>query len=131
MTTTSEMWKRTSEYSEDVTKNGRQLAFAGVAVCWVLREQGKLSEVLVLSLGFFALFFFLDYIQNVVGFLVRSIWLRSVEVKLYKDKKPIDGDIDQPWWIDRPGFILFCVKVTMLPIAFGCIVKHVITVMLV
>jgi len=121
----SDIWARAIEYSDDVTRNVRQLALGGVAVCWVLKGQAGLDDRLLWTLGLFVVFFTLDVLQGVFGFLIRRIWLYRMERKLHKNGKSIDGEVDQPRWIDSPSFVCFLLKVTALLAAYALLGLHI------
>lgn len=121
------LWARTAEYSDDVTKNSRQLALGGVAVCWILKDPHGLDFGLLCSLGFFCLFFFLDVAQGCVAFLIRRVWLHGVEEKRHATAQPINAEVDQPRWIDVPGFYLFIMKVLALLVAYLFVITHVVS----
>lgn len=122
------IWTRATEYSEDVTKNARQLALGGVAVCWVLKGAGALDAKLLWALGFLVLFFTFDILQGFLGFMVRRVWLYFVEKQRHRAGQSIDGEVDQPRWLDSPSFVLFNAKVAALLTAYAFVIAHVIAV---
>lgn len=115
-------WSHYVAYTRDITEFSRKLAFAGIAICWVIKpEQGGFSNASLAALALFALFFVLDIAQYSSGAVRWYSWIKSQEKKNFEEKGSLEGDYSPPEDLDRPAFIAFWAKVVALSLAFVAI----------
>ncbi|KJG18388.1 hypothetical protein [Photobacterium angustum] len=88
----------------------RQLAFAGIAVCWVFSVKSKtgylLDKQLVLSILFFCLGLLLDLLQYFYSSAAWGFYSRYKEKRVPND----DHDFLAPRWINWPTLLLYWTK---------------------
>ena len=57
----SDVWASYDTYTGELTKHSRQIAFGGVAMCWLLRTAtGAMPRWTLIGLGLLVAFFVLD-----------------------------------------------------------------------
>lgn len=98
--TNSEAWEKSFvSYTEDLTKHGRRLGFAGFALAWVLRTGDFAFPVpVLLSLIGLCVFFLLDISQYWKAARDNRAWLRHQEAT-----KGVKGDFsERPAALDEP-----------------------------
>lgn len=92
----------------------RQLAFAGFAVVWILREtSGQVSQDLAPAAAMFALTLLLDAMQYAIGSLIWIVFYNHHYEKTLSD----DAKVDIPGAINWPTY--FCFWAKMVAIAIG------------
>ena len=124
-----EVWQEYKEYTKDVTVNSRRLAFGAAALCWFFKSlpPAPMFPTLILwALGCVVLFFTLDLLQYGVSAFILRFWMQRQEQKRWDETGTIDGDYPKPRWIDRPAFVMWCVKLVVLLAAFAFIGRHLI-----
>lgn len=115
----SEAWKNYEGYTRDVTEFSRKLAFAGIAIIWVLKpEENIFSNISLLSLSFIVTYFLVDIVQYLTGAIRWYRWINSEEESNFKQTGSIDGDYTPPVRLDKPVFYLFWIKVFFLILGF-------------
>ena len=115
----SEAWGNYKDYTRDVTEFSRKLAFAGIAIVWVLKpEDGSFTNLSLLALAFVVMYFLGDVAQYLTGAIRWYIWINSEEEKNIENTGGIEGDYSPPVSLDTPVFYLFWVKVALLIIGF-------------
>jgi len=118
----SEIWSHYKDYTRDVTEFSRKLAFAGIAVCWVLRNAtGAFSRITLFALAFIVSFFIADILQGLSGAVRLKHWIEAEEQKKWDKTGKIDGDYVKPKSLDRPSYIFFLIKIVLLLIGFALI----------
>lgn len=116
----AELWASYNNYTLDLSKLTRQLAFAAAALCWFFRTpRTTFPPHIYVALTFVVAFFIADILQYFSGAWLVRIWTRKEEVRRWQEGQNIEGDYDKPWWLDVPPFVLFNVKIIALLAAFG------------
>jgi hypothetical protein len=108
-----------------VSDINRQLAFAGIAVCWIFKKDVvglvQLPQELILPLTLFVITLALDIFQYIYQTVVWSIFWKS------KENKPgvtLDSDFDaHPIW-SSIAYIIFGLKVIVNLIGYFLIIKY-------
>lgn len=114
----SEVWKTYEFYTEKLTEQGRKLAFAIAAICWFFKTpEITFPEYILYSLLFVVSFLLFDLLQYLIGALLNGVYARYQEIKMWKQKHTIMGDIEKPAWIDKPVVTLFIIKNVILVIS--------------
>lgn len=117
--TNKEVWDQYKEYSQSTSEISRKIAFAGIAICWLFRDKNNDFPTLVMySLIFLLIYFFLDLMQYLISALLLKKWIRKEEIKMWEYIGKIEGNYNKPIWIDIPAFSLFISKLTFLIISF-------------
>ena len=115
-----EAWENYKEYTRDVTEFSRKLAFAGIAIVWVLMpEEGLFSNMSLLALVFIILYFLGDVTQYLTGALRWYRWINSEEEKNIELSGSIEGNYSPPLSLDVPVFYLFWIKMVFLVLGFA------------
>ncbi|MHC4424465.1 MAG: hypothetical protein ACYSYV_00040 [Planctomycetota bacterium] len=115
-----EVWAQYKDYTRDVTDYSRKLAFAGAAICWMLKSSdGSFSKNILVALAFFVGYFISDVFQSLAGALLLRRWIRQEEIKQWRENESIDGDYLKPARLDYPSFAFFLLKVSFLLVGFG------------
>lgn len=114
-----EAWGQYKDYTRDITEFSRKLAFAGAAICWVLkRKDGTFPEHVLTALVFIVGFFIADILQSFIGALLLRRWITKEEIKKWMEFQTIEGEYQKPRWLDYPSYTLFIVKIVLLLIGF-------------
>ena len=117
--TNKEVWTQYKEYSQSTSDISRKLAFAGIAICWLFRDQNSGFPKLVFNALIFLLVFFLfDLLQYLITTLLLKKWIRKEEIRMWETTNKIEGNYQKPTWIDMPAFTLFTCKIIALIISF-------------
>lgn len=120
-----ELWQSYESYTAAVTANARKLAFAGAAVCWFFKNsEHQFPRAILTALLCIVIFFVADLLQFVVASALLRVWIRRQERAHWKEAGTIKGDFPKPWWLDRPAYALWWVKVVALLAAFFFIGAH-------
>jgi hypothetical protein len=121
--TNKEVWTQYKEYSQNASEILRKIAFAGIAFCWLFRNQNnQFPNLVFLSLIFLIFFFIFDLFQYLFATLMLKIWIRKKEIEMWNNTGKIEGDYQLPTWLDLPAFILFLSKATTLLVTFVLLV---------
>ena len=114
-----ECWQQYATYTKDITDQGRKLGLVIGAACWFFKTpQASFPFWVLLSLLFLVAFFLLDLLQLLCAAVLLRWWTRSEEKKMWAEKNTIDGDVEKPWWLDKPPFVCFVVKIGALLASF-------------
>ncbi len=115
----STAWSNYVDYTRDLTEFSRKLAFAGIAICWVLKpENGSFSQTTLIAISLIVLFFVLDITQYSLGAIRWRNWIQAEENKKFEKTGSIEGDYSPPQDLDHPVFITFWLKVAVLSLGF-------------
>lgn len=105
---------------------GRQLAFAGIATVWLLRDEGArpIGNFLLIALTLLVLALLLDFLQYVV---CGAIW-RNFYNKHFDEHKNDDACVDVPDELARPIYRFYWWKIRLLASGYvflliGAIIK--------
>jgi len=116
----ADLWKSYSEYTSDLTKHSRQMAFGGIAICWFFRSAEVTFPPLILGALFaFVVYFALDVSQHTVAAWKLRRWTLDEEQRQWDEAATIDGEYELPAKLDRIPFRLFLLKTAVLLIAFA------------
>lgn len=116
----AELWKSYSEYTSEATKQARQLAFGGTAICWFFRSaEVTFPPLIALAMLVFILYFAVDAVQYITAALQLRRWTRGEENRQWNESGTIDGQYDKPVELDAWPFRLFALKLATLFAAFG------------
>lgn len=122
----SDLWGRYGEYTRDVTEHSRKLAFAGLALCWIFKDNSNhFPFSVLLALLFFLAYSIADILQPLLGALTLKKFLENEERTTFLDTGFEPTEVTKPRRVDRPAFVLFVVKVILLGCAFICLITHV------
>ena len=117
--TNKEVWNQYKEYSQSTSEILRKIAFAGIAFCWLFRNQNNnFPHLVFIALILLIFFFIFDFFQYLSATLILKYWIRSEEIRFWKINGTIEGDYQLPTWLDLPSFILFIIKALTLLISF-------------
>ncbi len=121
-----ELWAQYQSYTRDVTENGRKLGFAAAAICWFFKDPGRVAfPIFILwSLGLLVIYFGCDVLHPFWASLRVKRFTETEEERLYKATQSIEGDIEKPRWVDKPAFVLYCLKVIFLLGSFAMLIAE-------
>ena len=109
--TNQEAWAQYKEYSHTTSEIARKFAFAGIAICWFFKsEENKFSEIVLLALILFVIYFLFDLLQYLVSSFLYKNWIRKSEIKKWEQTGKIEVDYYNPTWIDVCSFYSFYPK---------------------
>lgn len=115
----SELWKSYEFYTGELTKFSRQLAYAAAAICWFFKsEEVTFPKPITVSLLFLVLFFVFDILQYFISAHLLRWWTRKEEKVMWAEGETLDGEYNKPWWVDKPAFVFFNLKVLALFASF-------------
>ncbi len=115
----SEVWEVYKDYTKDITELSRKLAFAGVAIVWVLKpEEGAFGTVCLLSLILIVGYFLADISQYLTAAFRWYRWINKKEEEIYHATGDIEGDYSPSTELDIPVRYLFWIKVVLLLLGF-------------
>ena len=120
----ADVWENYKEYTRDVTENSRKLAFAGVAICWILRrDDGSFPVLAIGALLFIVAYFILDIVQSMVSAIRLKRWIQQEEKTIWEEsnQESIEGEYLLPRDLDRPAQIIFYCKIGALLFGFSFI----------
>jgi uncharacterized protein involved in cysteine biosynthesis len=121
----ADLWESYTRYTRDLTEHGRTLGFAGVAICWLLKNNDLTFPLTIyIALFFFVLYFIADVSQALCGALQHKKLAERLEHELRVANKPDDTEIDKPRSLDWPAFRFFLAKGVLLAMGFGFIAIH-------
>ena len=124
---TSDVWEQYQVYTRDLTENGRKLAFAAAAICWILQEDASAFPFLIVVAFLFVVgFFILDILQYAWGAASNYRLARKTEVEGWerlpeeRRKKPgaPDFPVDKPDGMDKPMRWMLTAKTASLAVGF-------------
>jgi len=117
--TNKEVWSQYKEYSQSTSDISRKMAFGGIAVCWLFRDQNTgFPQLVFSSLIFLLIFFLFDLLQYLITTLLLKKWIRKEEIKMWEAVGAIEGNYQKPTWVDLPAFSFFIIKIIALIISF-------------
>ena len=123
--TGKEHWSSYREYTRDITEHGRNLGFAGAAICWIFKRDDLTFPLMIyIALFFFVAYFIADILHALSAALTLKFFIRYHEIKLHEETGSIEGEIPKPAWVDRPAFTFFIIKCVLLIIGFAFIGFH-------
>jgi hypothetical protein len=106
-------------YTRDITEFLRKLAFAGIAICWIIKpEYGGFPSVTLAGIGLIVLYFIFDILQYCLGAILWRNWIRAQEKKYLKENNSLEGDYSPPDDLDHPVFYAFWIKIFLLFLGF-------------
>ena len=124
---TTDVWEQYGFYTRDLTENGRKLAFAGAAICWILKEDATTFPYLVVWAFLFVVGFFLfDILQYAWGAGSNFFLARATEEEYWskasRNARTEAGipslPVDKPDWMDKPMRWMLTAKTASLGVAF-------------
>lgn len=117
--TNQDAWTQYKEYSKATSDIARKMAFAGIAVCWLFREtNNSFPSIVFNALIFLLIFFIFDLLQYLVSTLLVKNWIRKEEIKMWESTGKIEGNYQNPEWLDLPAFTFFLLKIIALIVSF-------------
>ncbi len=123
-----EVWESYGFYTEKISEQTRKLAFASAGICWFFKTPPAIFPAIIeLSLFLVVLFFIFDLSQYFISAILIKTWARKQEIIAYNEKNSIDVDVHKPAYLDKPGFIFFCMKVVALFLSYILIAYYIIT----
>lgn len=113
------MWEKYSNFTKDLSDNARNLAYAAAGLSWAFKiDAGNFPPTVIIALRSIIVFFIADILQYVSGALIVRFWVRGQEKKKFIETKSIEGQYDQPGWIDTPPLIFWLIKIAALLVAY-------------
>ena len=117
--TSQEAWAPFKDYSEKASANGRRLALGGLAFSWAIKPDNTgLDWMHKMALVLLLVYFVLDVAHYVVAAALHRRWARSEECRLWNDTQQIDTGFVKPASLDKPAWIMFWGKLTLLVSSF-------------
>lgn len=117
--TNRELWEKYTNFTQDLSTNARNLAYVAAGLSWAFKtEAGEFPGLVIVALRCVILFFMADILQYVSGALFVRCWVRSQEKAMYAKTKSIEGDYEQPGWLDTPPLIFLWIKIAALLVAY-------------
>ena len=125
MKTLSEIDQTKQNATGKASDVARQLAFAGLAVVWIMREASgnPIGSELVAPLVLLVASLSLDLLQYV---WCSFIWTMFYNYHFEKHKSD-KAEVDIPDWTNWPSYLFFWLKILALTLGWGCIGDVVIT----
>lgn len=121
----SDLWDAYKSYTDQASQVARQIGFAAAGLLWAIKGPEGWTGNVRTGLLFVVSYFVVDLLQYVAASILWRIWVRAKEVGHWEEHGTIDGSYDIPWWLDWPAFIMWCIKLLLLLIAFGVVVAKV------
>jgi len=116
----AECWQQYWERTKVVTDQSRKLGLVVGAACWFFKTpEGSFPPYILRALVSLVAFFFLDLLQFFVAAALLRWWTRREETTLWKTKGTVEGDVEKPWWLDKPPFVFFVVKIFAFLVSFA------------
>lgn len=103
----------------------RQLAFAGIAVIWLVRADKSphpIPPYLVPVLALFSIALACDLLQYTIASLIWSVFYR----KKLSENLAENTDFEEPAWLPLPGYVLFTLKVITAVVAWVWLANYLI-----
>ena len=126
MKTVQEVWDRYADYTRDATEHSRKLAFGGLGVCWLFRDQaGHFPLLILVALTLILLYCLADLAHPFVAGILFRHFAQHHEARLWKEKRSVEGNIRVPLWLDKPAYYLYIMKVGFLGLGFIALICHV------
>jgi len=114
-----EIWEEYKESTNELTSNGRKLAFGAAAVCWFFKSpDAKFPTLIIFSLLFIVFFFTFDILQFLSSVVSLRSWAKKKEKEMYEKNGNLEGDVEKPGWLTRLPFSIFMLKILFLFLAF-------------
>jgi hypothetical protein len=113
-----EIYNTGMDFSSDVSKVARQLAFGEGAIFWLFfKEADKLTPIITIGLSLLVLYFISDLFQYII-----AAWLNKNLASFYENlnnkDSPIDPEtIDRPHGMNNPIYACYYIKLVMLSFA--------------
>lgn len=125
MKTLAEIDRTKNETTGKASDVGRQLAFAGLAVVWILREASgnPIGETLLVPVLLLVVCLTLDLLQYVWCSFAWTIFYNYHFEKTKSDK----AQVDIPDWINWISYACFWLKILALLLGWGAISDSVIS----
>lgn len=119
MKTLSDIDKTKNDATGKASDVARQLAFAGLAVIWILRESSgnPIGAVLLPAVAFFVVSLTLDLFQYVWCSFIWTMFY-NYHFEIHKSDKT---EIDIPGWVNWPAYGCFWLKIIALVVGWGCL----------
>ncbi len=117
--TIDKLWEQYQHYTRDITEHGRNLGFAGFAVCWLFKSgEYRFPPVIYIALLIFVVYFIVDVCQPLLAALAIRAFTRKSEIELWRRTHSHEGDVQVPWWLDGTAFWCFIGKCVLLALGF-------------
>ena len=114
-----EIWEKYTNFTKDLSDNARNLAYAAAGLSWAFKlESGQFPPAVITALRFVIVFFLADMLQYVSGALFVKLWMRFQEKKMFNRTGSIEGEYNQPDWLDYPPFTFWVIKIFSLLVAY-------------
>ena len=120
-------WEGYYAHTGKASDVSRQLALGGLAIIWLFYKDDsaanlKIDPVLGLPTFLFVLALGFDLLQYLALSLVWGFWIKIKEKQLLKSPQS-DPDIEAPKHINKPGEVLFLVKILLVCVAYYELLK--------
>jgi hypothetical protein len=115
----SEAWQTYKEYTRNITEFSRKLAFAGIAIVWLIRlPEGNFDTCSLLALALIVLYILIDISQYLSGAIRWRYWISQEEKRKFDETGSIEGEYYPPENVDTPIYYLFMLKTFVLILGF-------------
>jgi hypothetical protein len=119
-----DLWKTYQYYTRDLTEHSRKLAFAVAVICWFFKSpEITFPPAIFWSLVFLVGFFFFDVSHYLCGAIIYRIFIHRREAELGNDLNE-NSNVPVPRWLDRTGFVFFCIKAAFLLASFVMLITE-------
>jgi hypothetical protein len=112
------------EFSGKLSDNARKLAFAGIAIVWIFKQEKEsifiLPHLLKLAMLMFVITLSFDLLQYIYQTLTWGIFHRHFEKKLPSE----DSELMAPEYLNWPAIFFFWSKVIALTAGYVLVLKY-------
>ena len=113
-------------FSGKASDVARHLAFAGIAIIWIFRIEGKetpsIAEGLILPLILFALALAADLLHYIIATITWGSFHRYHEKRLKGKRR--DPDVTAPKYLNWPAIFLFGLKLASVIAAYVLMITY-------
>jgi len=110
------------ELSGKLSDNARKLAFAGIAIVWIFKQEKEgtfiLPGQLKLEMSMFVITLFFDLLQYIYQTIIWSIFHRSYEKKFGEDY-----ELTASKYLNWPAIVFFWLKVIALFVGYVLVLR--------
>ena len=111
------------EFSGKLSDNTRKLAFAGIAIVWIFKQEKEGTFIfpgeLKLAMLMFVITLSFDLLQYIYQTIVWGTFHRYYEKKL----KSEDSELTAPPYFNWPADVFFWLKVIALVVGYGLVLR--------
>lgn len=120
-----DLWEAYRGYTEQTSQVARQLGLAAAGLLWALKGPAGWAGGARVGLMFVVFFFIADLLQYIVAATIWRFWARQQETRIWKEHGTLEAEYEVPWWLDKPAFTLWCLKLLLLLVAYSVLAREV------